>query len=300
MQEEQETTSIQTRRGIVLIVLGLCIAAGVGAIMKLLSDDMSAYQITWLRFCGFALIMLPIVAVRFGQAAFSPARPFIQVVRGFSMSAATVAFVTGARTVDFADAIAILYAYPFLLTVFAVLFLGEKVRAIGWLGVAGGFVGVLLVMQPEFKSVNTGTLFVFACAVIVSVQMVLNRKLGSVSHPLITSFWGAFAATAVLTAFVPFHWTPIQSEHLFPIGLMIVSGAVSQLLIVFAFTRANASTLAPFTYFEIIAAVFIGLLVFDTLPTTVAWFGIALIIASGLLVARSLPGRHAPRRNPKI
>ena len=71
----------------------------------------------------------------------APARKGMQVVRGLSLASATVAFVAGARTIDFADAIAILYAYPFLLTVLAATFLGERVRWVGWLGVVGGFVG---------------------------------------------------------------------------------------------------------------------------------------------------------------
>lgn len=291
---------VHARQGIIFIIIGLSLAALAGAIMKLLSNDLSAYQITWFRFFGFALIILPIVMVRFGRPALKPARPGIQIFRGFSLAAATVAFVLGARTVDFADAIAILYAYPFLLTVLAVSFLGERVHWTGWVGVVGGFLGVLLVMRPEFKTLNTGTLLVFLCAVIVSVQMALNRKLGTVSHPLVTSLWGAAIASTALTFVLPFYWIPIDFTQFWILSALIVTGAVSQTLIVFAFAKAPASTLAPFTYFEIVAAVAIGFALFGTLPVWESWVGILLITASGLVVARSLSGRHSPRRNPKI
>ena len=145
----------QSRQGIVFVVLGLSIAAATGAIMKLLSDDLTAYQITWFRFFGFALVLLPVVYVRIGGSAMRPARPRMQVIRGITMASSTVAFVLGARSIDYADAIAILYAYPFLLTVLASSFLGERVGWIGWLGVVGGFIGVLLVMRPSFSSFNT-------------------------------------------------------------------------------------------------------------------------------------------------
>ena len=144
-----------TRRGIVLVIFGLTLAAVTGAIMKLLSEQLHPVQITWFRFLGFALVLFPVVAMRIGSSALRPGRPWMQVVRGLTMSSATVAFVVGARTVDYADAIAILYAYPFLLTVIAAWFLGEKVKPVGWIGVIGGFLGVLLVMQPEFRSINT-------------------------------------------------------------------------------------------------------------------------------------------------
>jgi len=290
----------QTRQGVLLIVLGLSIAAMTGAIMKLLSEELSAYQITWFRFFGFALVLLPVVYVRIGRSAMRPARPRMQVLRGITMASSTVAFVVGARSIDYADAIAILYAYPFLLTVLASLFLGERVGWIGWLGVVGGFIGVILVMRPSFSSFNSGTLFVFLCAMIVSIQMTLNRKLGAISHPLVTSLWGAMVAALVLTLFLPFHWQPIKSDHLGLIFLMVISGTFNQTLIVFAFAKAPASTLAPFTYFEIVAAVIIGFIVFGTLPAWMSWLGILLICICGLLVAHSLSGRNAPRRQPKF
>jgi len=289
-----------TRQGIILIVLGLSIASLAGAFMKILVVDLSPIQITWIRFFGYALIMLPIVMIRFGRPALKPARPGIQVIRGISMAAATVAFITGVQTVNFADAIAILYAYPFLLVLLAVLFLGERVHTAGWLGIVGGFIGVLLVMRPEFKNFNPGTLWIFLSAIVISIQMVLNRKLGTLSHPLVISLWGAATASIVLLFFLPYHWQPINMDKLWLIAALIICGGVSQTLIVFSFSRAAASTLAPFTYFEIVAAVAIGYLMFGTLPIWISWLGIFLITVSGYIVARSLPGREAPQRSPKI
>ena len=289
-----------SRQGILLIVSGLTIAAFTGAVMKLLADGMSVFQITWYRFLGYALIMLPVVAWRFGRAAFRPARPKMQLLRGVTLAAATVAFVAGARSVDYADAIAILYAYPFLLTVQAAWFLKERVHWAGWAGIFGGFTGVLLIMRPDFSGMNVGVLYVFLCALIVSIQMILNRKLGAHSHPLMTSFWGATAATLLLTPLLAGVWQEADARQLTLIGLMVISGGVSQTLIVFAFARAEASTLAPFTYFEIVAAVVIGYAVFGTIPGTVSWTGIALIFACGILVARSVSQSTTPRRQPKI
>jgi drug/metabolite transporter (DMT)-like permease len=268
--------------------------------MKLLTRDLNVFEITWFRFLGFTLILLPIVLHRFGLSALKPARPGIQFLRGLSMAGGTVAFVAGVQTVDFADAIAILYAYPFLLVLLAVFFLGEKVQWTVWVGVIGGFFGVLLVMRPEFRNINLGTLYVFLSALIVSIQMALNRKLGTLSHPLITSLWGAVIATCVLSLFLPFYWQSVSTDLLWLIGLMIICGAASQVLVVYSFSKATASTLAPFTYIEIVAAVAIGYFMFGSLPVWASWIGIFLITVSGLVVARSLPGQTQPRRQPKI
>jgi drug/metabolite transporter (DMT)-like permease len=273
--------------GILLVVSGLSIAAFTGALMKLLAEDLSPYQITWFRFLVFALIMLPIVTFKIGLSAMKPARVWMQVCRGLTMSTATVCFVIGAQTVDFADAIAILYAYPFLLTVIAITVLGERVTWTGWLGVCGGFAGVLLVMRPEFENINRGTLYVFLCATIVSIQMAMNRKLGSISPPLVTALWGAVVAALTLSIVVPFHWQPVNPEQFGLMLLMALAGTVNQVCLVYGFAKAEASTLAPFTYLEIVAAVIFGYLIFGTLPVWVSWLGILMIVLSGIIVATS-------------
>jgi drug/metabolite transporter (DMT)-like permease len=216
------------------------------------------------------------------------------------MAGGTATFVLGARTVDYADAIAILYAYPFLLVIIAVVFLGERASRTVWIGVSGGFVGVLLVMRPQFEAFNIGNLYIFGCAIIVSIQLALNRKLGSISPPLVTSLAGAVCATLALTLLLPGSWTPIPDSAWPYIGLLVVSGTINQTLLVYAFAHADASTLAPFTYFEIVSAVVFGFLFFGTLPTLLSWLGILLIVIGGVYVSRTMRVRSIPRRGTRI
>jgi drug/metabolite transporter (DMT)-like permease len=156
------------------------------------------------------------------------------------------------------------------------------------------------VMRPEFEQVDAGNLYIFACAVMVSVQLALNRKLGLVSPPLVTAFAGALCAALALTLLLPGSWQPIPADAWVYIGLLVVTGAINQTLLVFAFAHADASTLAPFTYFEIVSAVIFGYLFFETLPTLLSWAGIALITVGGLYVSRALRMRNIPRRGVKI
>jgi len=283
-----------------MVVVALSIAAFAGAIMKILGNQISAYQVAWFRFTGMSLILLPYLAWRYGLAGLKPARPFIQMVRGLTMAGGTTAFVIGAQTVDYADAIAILYAYPFLLVILAVVFLGEHANWSVWIGVTGGFIGVLLVMRPEFNQINTGNLYVFACAVIISIQLTLNRKLSIVSPPMVTATIGAVIAAIALTLMLPGSWQPIPDDSWWLIGLLVLSGTINQTMLVFAFSYADASTLAPFTYFEIVSAIIFGYLFFGTLPSLLSWVGIILITVGGIYVARSLHIRNISRRVPKI
>ena len=287
-------------RGIVIIVIAVSTAAYASALMKMLGGQISVYQVAWFRYLGMSLILLPFLAWQYGVAGLKPARPFIQIVRGLTMVGSTTTFIIGAQTVDFADAIATVYAYPFLLVILAVVFLGERAKASVWIGVVGGFTGVLLVMRPQFDQINSGHVYIIACAVFVSIQLALNRKLSNASPPLVTAFSGAVCATVVLTVLLPGSWVPVLDDSWWLIGLLVLSGTLSQTLLVFAFVYADASTLAPFTYFEIVSAILLGYLMFGTLPSLLSWAGILLITVGGIYLARASRVRNISRRSPKI
>jgi drug/metabolite transporter (DMT)-like permease len=290
----------ENTKGILLVIAALSLAAFSGAIMKLLGEQLSAFQVAWFRFTGMGLMLLPYLLHRYGVTGLKPARPLVQIVRGLTMAGGTTAFVLGIKTVDYADAIAILYAYPFVLVILAVLFLDERAGPSVWIGVGCGFAGVLLVMRPEFERFDSGNLFIFASAVIVGIQLTLNRKLSLASPPLVTAFAGAVCASLSLTLLLPGSWSPIPGETWWLITLLVISGGINQTMLVFAFAHADASTLAPFTYSEIVSAVVFGFLFFGTLPSLLSWCGILLITAGGIYVARALHLQNVSRRVPKV
>ena len=290
---------VQLRSGILLIIVALSLAALTGALMKTLTTEMSPLLIAWFRFTGYFLIMVPFALARVGRRAFRPPRIGIQVIRGLLLAIGNVSFMFGVIGLNYADAIAILYVYPFLMTLLAPSVLGERVSMIGWLGVFGGFAGVLIVIRPEFGAVDAHALFVLCTGFMVALQMLLNRKLGVLSDPSVVSMWGALIAALVLLFAVPFVWVPIGANQMGILALMAMTSAASQTMMILALARAPASDLAPFTYSEIVAAVLIGLVMFGTLPDVLSWAGIGLIILSGVAVARA-QGRMTLRRQPKI
>ena len=116
--------------------------------------------------------------------------------------------------------------------------------------------------------------------------MLLNRKLGSESDPLLVSMWGAVVASVALSVSLPFVWQVPAGDQILLVASIGGLSALSQTLMIVAMTKAPAEEIAPFTYFEIIAAILIGLAMFGTLPDVPAWIGMALIITSGTVVKR--------------
>ena len=274
--------------GIVLLIAGLTMAALAGAVMKLLADKLPVALIVWFRFVGFFLLLLPITVLWFGKDVLNPAPLPLQVLRGSLLPLSTAFFVLGARSMNYAEAIAVLYVYPFIITLVGPWLLGEPSRLMSWIGVGGGFFGVVLIMQPTAQGLHeTGTLWVLACGTIVAAQMVLNRRLGRDTSPWLTSVWGAGTAAVLLTPILPFAWTTPSLDQFLLLAILGLLAAVSQTLFAIAFARAPVAELAPFAYSEIVAAIAIGLAVFGTLPSLMSWLGISIIVCSGVLVARS-------------
>ena len=273
--------------GIALVILGVSLGAVNGAIFKALTPLLPEVMITFGRYVVYLAIMLPVALWRRGALVFWPPRPGLQIARGVIQCLGTLAFVAAAVGMPVADAIALLYVYPFLVTALAPFALSEKVPAIAWVGVAGGFLGVLIIMKPGFDGVNLYALWAVLCGCCVAVQLVISRKLAPVSGVITTSTFGALVGTIVLGLLAPFFWQEVSVQAV--LLLLILGGvtALNQSVLLAAFARAEASTLAPFGYFEIVAAVIVGFLWFGDFPDAVAWTGIAIIIVSGLMVARS-------------
>ena len=291
------TTQSQERipfGSVLLLIFGLSLAALNGALMKFVSGALPEVFIVWSRYTGYFIIMIPVAVFWTKGESLFPVRPVLQFWRAVTLVVGTLAFVIGAKTTDFADAISILYIYPFLLTLMAPFFLGEKVPKAAWLGVVGGALGVLLVAKPTFRGLDIGALYILLCGLAVSIHNVLNRKIGPLANPLITSMWGALLCVAILSVLVPFSWQTPTLDQLWILIAISALAAISQSLTLIAFARAPGSLLAPFTYTEVISAVFIGLALFRTLPGYLSWVGIGLIVASGLVVS------FAPKLGPMV
>ncbi len=296
-----DQTSSSVLAGIVLVIAGVSLGAVNGALFKALTPLLPEVVITFFRYLIYLSIMLPVALWRRGGSVFRPAQPWLQIARGAIQAFGTLAFVLAATGMPVADAIALLYVYPFIVTAVAPWALSERVAGIAWIGVAGGFAGVMIIMQPGFHGISIYALWGVICGICVAVQLLLSRKLAQSAGVIATSTFGALVGAVLLGLFVPFHWQPVSGDAAVYLLILGVITALNQSLLLAAFARAEASTLAPFGYFEIVAAVIVGYLWFGDLPRPAVWAGIALIIVSGILVARtrttarSLIGRRRGR-----
>ena len=275
------------RWGILMVVSGLALAAFSGAIMKLLTDNFSPVLITWMRFLGCFLILFLIFFYRKTGLKCQPNLLLLNCLRGLLVAIGGTSFIYGVKTIDYANAISILYVYPFFMIIFSPIALKEKVGWYSWLGGFVGFSGVVFVMQPDTGNLDINAIFILISGLMVSFQMLLNRKLGKISDPFEVLFWSSLCVSVILFPFV----APVLNET-FKVGfyLMIILSILtisSQSLMIIGMSRVKAGNVAPFTYIEIIVAVIIGYLMFGTFPNFIGVVGIILIISSGVFVSQT-------------
>jgi drug/metabolite transporter (DMT)-like permease len=281
---DEPTLKHGSTSGILLIIAATQIVPFMDGFAKYLSPRYSPWQLTWARFIVHLFVLAPVVLVKFGPRRLWPHKPMLQIARGAFLTVATVLFFAAIATIPIADALALLFGYPLLVTVLSPFVLGEKVAPRSWIAVAIGFVGILVILRPGFIALEWGSVFSLAAGAAYSAYFLATRRLSGTAHPLVTLAYTAVFGAVALTLGAPAYWVTPSIEDLPFLAGIGLSAAAGHFLLILAFERAPASVLAPFGYAEIVMATAIGYFFFGDFPDRWTWIGIAIVAASGTYV----------------
>ncbi len=224
--------------------------------------------------------------------------PFSHLWRGLIGTSAMALGFVGLTRLPLSEAVAIGYAAPLLVTVFAAMFLGEKVRLYRLTAVLLGFVGVMLVLSPRLISEGavdpTGTtdnsrelLGALACAcaaVLSALAQVFVRNLIRTEKTSAIVFWFSISSAGLALATLPFGWawpSVTETTLLVTAGLL---GGIGQIFLTESYRHAEIAVIAPFEYTSMLFALIIGYLLFDEIPTGIVLCGAAIVILAGCLI----------------
>lgn len=255
------------------------------ATAKALSDSYHTVQLVWVRYFFHLLLFLPFVLWRYRYRLFRPARPLLQILRGAMLMSSTGLFFAAIALMPLADALAVVFIYPFVITALSPLVLGENVGLRRWAAVGSGFVGALIVIQPGAEILSAGVPFAVAAGSIYACYVLSTRKLAGSDPPLVTLTFTGMVGAVVMTLALPFFWVMPEPGDWPLMLLMGLCAALGHLCIIIAHEKASASQLAPLGYSEIISATLLGYLFFGDFPDPLTWLGIAVIVASGIYIS---------------
>jgi len=224
-----------------------------------------------------------ILGPRFAVLARSANLP-LQIVRSIFLLATTVLFFSGVRLLPLADASAIMFTSPILLSILAIPILGEKVGPYRWAAIFVAFLGALLVVRPGSGVMGAGALFLLGCAFCNAFYQIITRQLRSTDDARTTLLYTGLAGTVGTSLAVPLVWTPIALGDWPLFAALGVFGCLGHFTLIKAFQSAPATVVAPFSYASLIWAILIGFFVWGDLPDLWTLVGATIVAAGGLYI----------------
>ena len=267
----------------------------VDGLAKHLALEASPYFVAWARYAVASLVVLPFALRLHGWRIFPRERLGSHFLRTAFLVIAMTLFYLSMVRVPLATTFSAYFVGPIIAAALSVVVLGETMTRRKLLGLVLGFAGSLVILRPG-TGLEPGVLFAFGAGVFYACYLVATRHAAATSDPVPTLLFQCVVGTvlmtpqAILTWFVPVGGDTVLPGLLALYGLLGLSSAACHFLVILAFRRADATTLAPLVYLELIGGAIIGYLAFGELPGLPIVLGAACIVAGGLVLLRRRPG----------
>lgn len=271
-----------------ILVLAISAGSAMDATIKYLTQTNHVLIVTLGRYVFGTLFSLAIWW-QAGKPAVTNEMWRAHVVRGFVIAGTATTFFWALTVLPLAEAVTLSFIYPLLVPFVAWIGLGERVRLQSLAAALVGFAGVIVATQgapsvEDSPQHALGVAAVLVSAALFSIAMVLLRQRaqtdGAPIVGLMTSLIPAFIVAGPAIAFAPPpHWSD------WPLFLFMGAlAAVFMYLMARAYAKAEAQTLAPIHYSELLWATVLGYIIFQETPRLQVFLGAALIIAACLYV----------------
>ena len=271
--------------GVLLALLAMAFFASMDALSKGLSERYDPVMVTWARYLSQAVLVLLILSPRI-RIVGRTRHPLLQALRSALIFGATLSFFIAIAHIPLAEATAIFEVAPLMVTMLAALILKESVGARRWAGVVAGFAGALIIVRPGLAVFQPMALLPMLAALFYALHAIVTRFLGRDENPLTTLLYSGLIGVVCASILAPFHWTTPTWEDAALMTLCGAVGGVGHLLLITAFARASAATLAPTGYFGLVIATIYSVAIFGEAPDLWTVTGAVVIVGSGLYVWR--------------
>lgn len=272
------------------MLTALAVLGSTDAIVKWSSGNIPVAQISFVRFAvSLAIVMVLIARSPNGFGILRTRRPVEHIIRGLCSAIELFCFYLAISLIPLPTAMSIVSASPIFGTLLGVIVLRERLKLGGWLAVMAGFVGVLLVVQPE-KGADSfyGTAAVFTSVVLWSTAQLLARRLSATESNHTILFYYCIVGTVLFGAAMPFFWVHPNWVEWLALGAVGALGCLGQYLLILAFRFAPLSLIAPFEYSALIWASLYGWLFWGDVLGTVAIAGVVVIVGSCIYISRTM------------
>ena len=290
-------------KGILLILIGMALFSIQDSLIKYVFEDLSLYELYFGRTFVATVWLFSFLLISKKKIVFKTHYPLLTLLRvilffiGFSSFYISLSFMT------LAMANALFFSSPFFMSIFAKIFLKEDIGVRRWSAIVVGFLGVVIVLNPDFSNFNYFNLLPVLCAFCYAASMTITKITSDkdgVYTQMIHLYMAAITFSLIIYYFAGkgqfnnFDNPTLQfilrdwfsnPTHSWPyIFIMGTVAAISFYCVFSAYSIASPSVVSLFEYSLIIWAMIAGYILFKTIPETNTFIGSAIIIAAGVYI----------------
>ncbi len=271
--------------GFFYMFISVCAFSLMDVIVKW-SEDYPVGQVLFFRgFCGIIPILFLIPKDRYLDF-YKTTRPFLHFKRCLAGLIALVSIFIALRNLPLATVVSITFAAPIFTTIFSIFLLNEKVGLYRWLAVLVGFVGIIIISEPGFSSLNLYYIYPIIFCLGLSYVAIAIRKLSSTEPVWLISFF--FSFSIMLLSFLSFYqnWILPSIIDLFLLSLIGILGGLANLWLSQSYKLSEVSLVTPLKYLALVFAIIFGYFIWDEVPTFKTLLGAGLVILSSFIIFR--------------
>ncbi len=272
-------------QGALLVVAAEFMFASMGAAIRMVADEVPNTHIVFFRNLIGMAALLPLLLYR-GLSDLRTSVPHLHLLRGLAGLAAMYCFFYAIANMPLAEAMLLKLSAPLFIPVVALLWLGEPVPgAVRW-ALLLGFVGVALILRPDFSGLSPVALIALLGGLFAAVAKVTVRRM-SRSEPT-TRIVFYFALTGTLVSAVPlwFYWQTPPAEAWFWLLAVGLFATLGQLLLTRGLSLAPAARVGAFGFFAVVFGAGYGWLFWDEILRWTTWAGALLVMYAGITAGR--------------
>ena len=250
------------------------------------SDSYPLGQVIFFRgFFGVLLYFLIMPRDRIKNFYYTK-RPGLHFLRCFFGLIALLSIFTALRNLPLATVVSISFAAPIFTTILSIFLLSEKVGLFRWLAVIVGFIGIIIITEPGFSSLNIYFIYPLIFCLGMSYVAITIRQLSTSEPVWLISLY--FSATITLASFftIPYGWIMPDIKDLILLMLIGILGGAANLWLSQSYKFSEVSLVTPLKYLALIFAIIFGYIIWNEVPSTKTLIGAFLVIASSIIIFR--------------
>ncbi len=294
-----------TKLAVSAIVIAVFALSLGDASIKQISTSFTLWQIFVVRSVLAVPVLIAVIKFRYPSVSLLPDNVGWTAVRSAMLAFMWLAYYIALPHLALSIAASVYYVLPLFITLFAALFIGDRIGRIGWFSVFLGFSGVLVILRPQVGDFNLYALLPLASAILYALAMILTRTKCRTEHPLIlalslnlcfvlvgllaTAMVGFLSPSESMTELYPFllgEWSIMGRDEFVALGLLATAIIIGSVASAIAYQSGPSSTVATFDFSYLVFAATWGFLFFGEVPDALTLIGMAMIFTAGVLAVR--------------